>query len=37
MTYLTGDTHGDFRRYSEFNDRTKPGEEDVMIVLATRG
>ncbi len=37
MTYLTGDTHGDFRRYSEFNDRTKPGEEDVMIVLGDAG
>lgn len=33
MTYITGDTHGDFRRFFEFAARMEPRPGDVMIVL----
>ena len=33
MFYITGDAHGDFGRYIEFEERIKPTENDTMIVL----
>lgn len=37
MTYITGDTHGDFSRYIEFTARMAPRQDDVMIVLGDAG
>ena len=37
MTYITGDTHGDFSRYIDFTKRMQPTKEDVMIVLGDAG
>ena len=37
MTYITGDTHGDFSRYIDFTKRMRPTKEDVMIVLGDAG
>lgn len=37
MVYITGDTHGDFSRYIEFNARMTPAKEDTMIVLGDAG
>lgn len=37
MTYLTGGTHGDFRRYIDFTKRMQPSRDDVMIVLGDAG
>lgn len=37
MTYITGDTHGDFRRYYAFAARTEPAPDDVMIILGDAG
>lgn len=31
--FLTGDTHGDFRRFAPFYKEVQPSEDDVMIVL----
>ena len=37
MFYITGDTHGDFGRYIEFEERMRPTENDTMIVLGDAG
>jgi len=37
MFYITGDTHGDFCRYIEFEERIQPTENDTMIVLGDAG
>ena len=37
MTYITGDTHGDFSRYIDFTKSMQPTEDDVMIVLGDAG
>ena len=37
MFYITGDTHGDFRRYYDFMAQQKPTEQDTMIVLGDAG
>lgn len=37
MFYITGDAHGDFGRYIEFEERIKPTENDTMIVLGDAG
>ena len=37
MFYITGDTHGDFRRYHDFMALQKPTEQDTMIVLGDAG
>lgn len=37
MTYITGDTHGNFSRYLEFTARMTPAKDDVMIVLGDAG
>ena len=37
MFYITGDTHGDFRRYLAFSEKAQPTEQDVMIVLGDAG
>lgn len=37
MIYITGDTHGDFARFTVFNAMTKLTEDDVMIVLGDAG
>ena len=37
MTYITGDTHGDFSRYIDFTASMQPTPEDVMIVLGDAG
>lgn len=37
MTYVTGDTHGDFSRFIYFSSRVKPTKDDVMVVLGDAG
>ena len=37
MFYVTGDTHGDFSRFSRFNMISKPTEDDTMIILGDAG
>ena len=37
MFYITGDTHGDFSRYSQFAEDMQPTKEDTMIVLGDAG
>ena len=37
MFYITGDTHGNFRRYIAFSEQAQPGGDDVMIVLGDAG
>lgn len=37
MIYLTGDTHGSFKRIASFCERFKTKKEDVMIILGDAG
>ncbi|MCR5625537.1 MAG: metallophosphoesterase [Lachnospiraceae bacterium] len=37
MIYLTGDTHGDFRRIKDFCDRFNTTKDDIMIILGDAG
>lgn len=37
MTYITGDTHGDFRRIAFFCDTHGTKREDIMIILGDAG
>jgi 3-oxoacid CoA-transferase subunit A len=37
MFYITGDTHGDFRRFEKFCEKFNTTEEDVMIILGDAG
>lgn len=37
MIYITGDTHGDFRRINEFCWKHDTTEEDIMIILGDAG
>lgn len=37
MVYLTGDTHGDFRRIAAFCTRFGTTVDDVMIILGDAG
>lgn len=37
MVYLTGDTHGDFRRIADFCTRFETSVDDVMIILGDAG
>lgn len=37
MVYITGDTHGDFRRISQFCERFRTSREDIMIILGDAG
>lgn len=33
MIYLTGDTHGEFKRIADFCDENSTTKEDVMIIF----
>ena len=37
MIYLTGDTHGDFRRVALFCDKVKSTKDDILIILGDAG
>lgn len=37
MVYITGDTHGDFRRIPQFCERFRTSREDIMIILGDAG
>lgn len=37
MIYITGDTHGEFRRIIDFCDRMETTRDDVMIILGDAG
>ena len=37
MIYLTGDTHGDFRRVAQFSDTAESTKDDVLIILGDAG
>ena len=37
MIYLTGDTHGDFRRIAQFCARMNTQPSDIMIILGDAG
>lgn len=37
MVYITGDTHGDFRRVADFCDMHQTSREDILIVLGDAG
>ena len=37
MTYITGDTHGDFRRIKEFCRLADTTAEDVIVILGDAG
>lgn len=37
MIYITGDTHGDFRRIARFCQRVNPYKSDIMIILGDAG
>ena len=37
MFYITGDTHGDFKRFYHFCDQIQPSKEDTMIILGDAG
>ena len=37
MIYLTGDTHGDFRRVANFCDTVESTKEDILIILGDAG
>lgn len=37
MIYITGDTHGEFRRIIDFCDRIETTRDDVMIILGDAG
>lgn len=37
MIYITGDTHGDFRRIELFCERFQPKRKDIMIILGDAG
>ena len=37
MMYLTGDTHGDFRRVAAFCDKADTSKDDVLIILGDAG
>lgn len=37
MIYITGDTHGDFRRIAQFCEQKKTTYDDVMIILGDAG
>jgi 3-oxoacid CoA-transferase subunit A len=37
MIYITGDTHGDFRRVAAFCDKVEPMKDDVLIILGDAG
>ena len=37
MVYLTGDTHGDFRRIKQFCQRMNTTPDDTLIILGDAG
>ena len=37
MVYITGDTHGVFKRIEKFCMRIQPTREDVLIILGDAG
>jgi len=37
MTYITGDTHGDFRRVAYFCDAAETKSDDILIILGDAG
>ena len=37
MIYLTGDTHGDFRRVAAFCDKEGTKKDDVLVILGDAG
>ena len=37
MIYITGDTHGDFKRIASFCDFTKSSKEDILVILGDAG
>ena len=37
MIYVTGDTHGEFRRLIDFCDKVQPTKDDIMIILGDAG
>jgi 3-oxoacid CoA-transferase subunit A len=37
MIYLTGDTHGDFRRVADFCDKAQTTPDDVLVILGDAG
>ena len=37
MVYLTGDTHGDFRRIKQFCFKVEPSLDDTLIILGDAG
>ena len=37
LFYITGDTHGDFRRIESFCERVNPSPENVLIILGDAG
>ena len=37
MIYITGDTHGDFRRIFDFCMRFETSVDDIMIILGDAG
>jgi 3-oxoacid CoA-transferase subunit A len=37
MTYITGDTHGDFRRFYNFCSQNNTSQNDLMIILGDAG
>ena len=37
MIYLTGDTHGDFRRVANFCDTVESTKDDALIILGDAG
>lgn len=37
MNYITGDTHGDFRRIAQFSGRFNTQPDDVMIIHGDAG
>ena len=37
MIYITGDTHGDFRRVTLFCDKVQSIKDDILIILGDAG
>lgn len=37
MIYITGDTHGDFKRVARFCEQFKTNQEDILIILGDAG
>jgi len=37
MIYLTGDTHGDFRRVAAFCDKADTAKDDILVILGDAG